>query len=115
LYRRSDHSRGGVQSGSGEQRIGEGRQYSKLGSALERGIVAGLAGRAAFDDRGGFVDVGAPDVYRSARYVAVSARSASNSAAAVAPRGAPDQVSTTMSHVPVPRLEASAALSARSA
>jgi hypothetical protein len=69
LYRRSDHSRGGVQSGSGEQRIGEGRQYSKLGSALERGIVAGLAGRAAFDDRGGFVDVGAPDVYRSARYV----------------------------------------------
>ena len=60
-------------------RINPGRASSALGkdvntpssAPLERGIVAGLAGRAAFDDRGGFVDVGAPDVYRSARYVAV--------------------------------------------
>ena len=64
-------SYGPDQSGSGEQRIGEGRQYSKLGSALERGIVTGLAIRAALDDQRGFVDVGAPDIYRSARYVAV--------------------------------------------
>ena len=59
------------QPGAGEQRVGERREHAQLGAPLERGVVAGLRGRVAVDERRALVDVAAPDVHRAAGDVAV--------------------------------------------
>jgi hypothetical protein len=60
------------QSGAAEQRIWEDVQHGKLGTALERGVVAVQRPRVAVDQRRTLVDVAASGVDGHTRHVAVA-------------------------------------------